>query len=75
MLSGIRRADEANSNKGIPVAKPERSTNIVTLVLIFKLLEALPLIRRKRSAGIATVEVSIVNPVSGPAGAIFRINP
>ena len=75
MLKGIRRADEANRSRGIPVAKPERSTSTVTLVLMLKLLAAFPLIRRNTSAGIATVDVSIVSPVRGPAGATLRINP
>ena len=75
MLNGIRRADEANSNRGIPVAKPERNTRTVTLALMLRLSVAFPLMRRNISAGITTVDVSIVNPVSGPAGATLRINP
>ena len=75
ILKGTLRAEEAKNSNGIPVATPERRIRIVVPVLLVKLVGPFPRMRRRRIAGIRRVVVSIVRPLSGPAGATFLINP
>ena len=75
ILNGTLRAEEAKKRSGMPVATPERRIRIVVPVPLVKLPGAFSRIRRRRIAGIRRVVVSIVRPLSGPAGAIFLISP